>query len=349
LKFYDEAKIYVRAGDGGNGCVSFRRERFKPRGGPDGGDGGKGGDIRITATGRCQTLLDFRLRTHFKAPKGGNGQGNDKNGRKGEDLTLFVPLGTLVRDAESGEILADLTEEGQTFIAAKGGRGGKGNKHFATATHRTPRFAQKGEAGEERWLLLELKLLAQVGLVGLPNAGKSTLLSRLSQARPKIADYPFTTLTPHLGLVENEREERLIVADIPGIIAGAAAGAGLGLRFLKHIERTGVLLFLLDGSQTDPDPIQSYQTLLRELEAYHPGLLEKKRLLAVNKLDLPQTRERWPALKKAFEKLGQEVVPLSALTGEGIPLLKERLFSLGASCFEKREGSPPSAPPEKEG
>jgi GTP-binding protein len=326
LKFFDEAKIFVRSGDGGNGCLSFRRERFKPLGGPDGGDGGKGGDILIMATSQVQSLLDYHYRQHFKAPKGAHGQGNDRNGRKGQDLSLLVPLGTLVREAETGQLLADLTTEGQTIIVAQGGRGGKGNKHFATATHRTPRFAQKGEPGQEAWLLLELKVLAHVGLVGLPNAGKSTLLSQLSAARPKISDYPFTTLTPNLGILENDQGHRLTIADIPGIISGASQGAGLGLKFLKHIERTLILVFLLDGSLEEAEAALSFKTLIREMEAYNPDLLSKPRLVAVNKMDLPQAKANFEGIKKIFRKQHLKVIPLSAKSGEGINLLIDRLF-----------------------
>ena len=331
MKFFDEAKIFVRSGDGGNGCLSFRREKFIPRGGPDGGDGGKGGDVLITASSQSQTLQDYHFHQHFKAPKGTHGQGNDRHGRKGQDIRLIVPLGTLVREAETKQILADLTEEGQTLVVARGGRGGKGNKHFATATHRTPRFAQKGEPGTEAWLLLELKVLAHIGLVGLPNAGKSTLLSRLSAAKPKISDYPFTTLTPNLGILEDDQGQRLTIADIPGIIAGASTGAGLGLKFLKHIERTQVLLFLIDGSLTGEAPFFSYQTLIKEMESYNPNLLDKARLVVVNKMDLPGSKTRWSNIQKTFKKLGLEVIPISAKTGEGIPTLIDRLFSIHAN------------------
>jgi GTP-binding protein len=326
LKFFDEAKIFIRSGDGGNGCVSFLRERFKPYGGPNGGDGGKGGDVLITASSQCHSLEDYHYRQHFKAPKGMHGQGNERNGRKGEDIRLIVPLGTLIREAETGQILADLTTEGQTIIAAHGGRGGKGNKHFATATHRTPKFAQKGEPGSESWLFLELKVLAHVGLVGLPNAGKSTLLSQLSAAKPKISDYPFTTLTPNLGILENDQGHRLTIADIPGIIAGASQGAGLGLKFLKHIERTLILVFLLDGSLPEEESYLSYQTLIKEMEAYNPALLAKPGLVAINKLDLPVGKANFEKTKKAFKKDQLEVIPLSAKTGEGVPLLIHSLF-----------------------
>ena len=331
MKFFDEAKIFVRSGDGGNGCLSFRRERFRPLGGPDGGDGGKGGDVLITATSKVQSLLDYHFKQHFKAPKGGHGQGNDRNGRKGGDIRLLVPLGTLIREAETGQIIADLTEEGQTIVVAQGGRGGKGNKHFATATHRTPRFAQKGEPGQETWLFLELKVLAHVGLVGLPNVGKSTLLSQLSAARPKISSYPFTTLAPNLGILENDRGLRLTIADIPGIISGASQGAGLGLKFLKHIERTQILVFLIDGSLEGEDPYLSFQTLIKEMKAYNPDLLSKPRLVIVNKMDLSSAKTNLARLKKVFKKEQIEVIPLSAKTGEGIPLLIEHLFNPVAS------------------
>lgn len=326
MKFFDEAKIFVKSGDGGNGCLSFRRERFRPLGGPDGGDGGKGGDVLITATSKVQSLLDYHFKQHFKAPKGGHGQGNDRNGRKGEDIRLVVPLGTLIREDETKRIIADLTEEGQTIVVAQGGRGGKGNKHFATATHRTPRFAQKGESGQEVWLFLELKILAHVGLVGLPNAGKSTLLSQLSAAKPKISDYPFTTLAPNLGILENDRGLRLTIADIPGIISGASQGAGLGLKFLKHIERTQILVFLIDGSLEGEDPYLSFQTLIKEMKAYNPDLLDKPRMVVVNKMDLPSAKANFTRLKKTFKKDHTEVIPLSAKTGEGLPLLIRHLF-----------------------
>lgn len=327
MKFYDEAKIFVRSGDGGNGCLSFRRERFKPHGGPDGGDGGKGGDVLITATSQCHSLEDYHYKRHFKAPKGAHGQGNERNGRKGPDISLIVPLGTLVRDSETGLLLADFTAEGQTIVIARGGRGGKGNRHFATARHRTPRFAQKGEPGQESWLFLELKVLAHIGLVGFPNAGKSTLLSKLSAAKPKISDYPFTTLTPNLGILENDQGQRLTIADIPGIIAGASQGAGLGLKFLKHIERTEKLVFLIDGSLPEEGPCQSFETLIQEMEAFNPTLLTKPRLVAVNKMDLPSARANFERTRKALEKHRLEVIPISGKTGEGLPELIHNLFS----------------------
>lgn len=326
MKFFDEAKIFIRSGDGGNGCVSFRRERFKPWGGPDGGDGGKGGDVLITASSQYQTLEDYHFRLHFKAPKGAHGQGNDRNGRKGQDLRLHVPLGTLIRESETGNILADLISEGQTLVVAQGGRGGKGNTHFATSTHRSPKFAQPGEPGVETWLHLELKVLAHVGLVGLPNAGKSTLLSRLSAAKPKISDYPFTTLTPNLGVLEDLQGRRLTIADIPGIIDGASRGAGLGLKFLKHVERTQILVFLIDGSKAEAAALD-YQTLLKELKAYNPELLKKPRMVAINKMDLASSPRHFEKIKKILASSELVVIPVSAKTGEGIASLIKNLFN----------------------
>jgi GTP-binding protein len=326
LKFVDEARIFIRSGDGGRGCVSFRREKFKPFGGPDGGDGGRGGDVVITGTARLHSLLDFRYRRHFKAAAGGHGAGNDRHGRQGRNLRITVPLGTVVREAETGRILADLTSEGQSLVAAQGGRGGKGNRHFATATHQAPRFAQEGEPGMERWLLLELKLLAQVGLVGLPNAGKSTLLSRISSARPKVADYPFTTLTPNLGVVSDETGRRLTVADVPGLVEDAASGAGLGLKFLRHVERTLGLIYLIDGSEANP--LKSFEILLKEMQSFDPRLLEKPALVAVNKIDLPQSRAQFPKIAPALTWQGRPPLAVSAETGEGIPELVAGMFRL---------------------
>ena len=327
MKFIDEARIVIRSGDGGKGCISFRRERFKPFGGPDGGDGGRGGGVLLTATSRIYSLLDFRYRKHFKAARGGHGEGNDRHGRNGADVHIPVPLGTVVRDAQTGLILADLVEEGQTWIAASGGRGGKGNRHFATATHQTPRFAQDGEPGEERGLALELKLLAQVGLVGLPNAGKSTLLSRISSARPKIGDYPFTTLVPNLGVLEDGSGRRLTVADIPGIIEGAGSGAGLGLQFLRHIERTLLLIYLIDGSE--PNPLKSFQILLKEVKAFNPLMADKPALVAVNKKDLPVAERQFPKIAARLKGFGYPVVFISAQTGEGVDALIRQIFQLG--------------------
>ena len=319
MKFVDEARIFVKAGDGGNGCVSFRRERFIPRGGPDGGDGGKGGDVILLADGQLSTLLDFSYPQQFRATKGAHGKGKDRTGKGGEDLIVRIPAGTLIRDDRSGEVLEDLLFEGQRFLAARGGRGGRGNTRFATSTHRAPRRAERGEAGEERWLRLELKLLADVGLIGYPNAGKSTLLSKISSARPKIADYPFTTLVPNLGVVEREEGGSFIVADIPGLIEGASKGTGLGLTFLRHVERTRVLVHLLDISEgPSRNPIHDFHALNHELRNYHVSLEEKPQKVALNKVDLPSVRERAAEVVEQFEKMGQRLYLISGRTGEGV-------------------------------
>jgi len=283
-RFVDRVKIYVKAGDGGSGCVSFRREKYVPRGGPDGGDGGDGGDVLLLADPQLLTLYDFYHQVHFRAENGRPGQGKKMKGRDGEDLILRVPVGTVVMDAETGEVLGDLTEPYQTLVVARGGRGGRGNAHFATPTRQAPRFAEPGKPGEERWLILELKLIADVGLVGLPNAGKSTLLSRISAARPKIADYPFTTLEPNLGVVKLPEGETFVVADLPGLIEGAHKGVGLGHEFLRHVERTRVLLFVLSVDREDL--YADYQTLRKELKLYNQALLQKDYLIAINKIDL---------------------------------------------------------------
>jgi GTP-binding protein len=324
MKFVDEVRIHVKAGDGGNGCVSFRRERFVPRGGPNGGDGGKGGDVILRADAQYSTLLDLTYPKKFLAQKGTHGKGKDQAGRDGKDLIIRVPAGTLVRDDQGGKVLQDLLLDGQQFIAAKGGRGGRGNARFATSTHRAPRHAEKGEKGEERWLWLELKLLADIGLIGYPNVGKSTLLSKISSATPKIADYPFTTLTPNLGVVRKEDHRSFVVADIPGLIEGASRGAGLGLTFLRHVERTRLLIHLLDVSEgTHRNPVRDFQALNHELEAYHPSLREKNQIVALNKIDLPSVRERTADLKKQFEEMGYRLFLISGKTGEGVRELLE--------------------------
>ena len=324
MKFVDEAKIHVKAGDGGTGCVSFRRERFVPRGGPDGGDGGKGGDVILQADGQLSTLLDLTYPQQLRARSGTHGKGKGKTGRDGEDRIIRVPVGTIIRDDQTGEVLQDLVTEGQEFVAAKAGRGGRGNARFATSTHRAPRRADKGEKGEERWLRLELKLLADIGLVGYPNVGKSSLLSRISSAKPKIADYPFTTLSPNLGVVGREDHRPFVVADIPGLIERASQGAGLGLTFLRHVERTRLLVHLLDLSK-DPlrSPIDDFNTLNRELRAFQPSLQEKPQIVAMNKIDLAVARERATEFKQQFEEMGYRVYMISAMTGEGIEELVE--------------------------
>jgi GTP-binding protein len=324
MKFVDEARIHVKAGDGGNGCVSFRRERFIPRGGPDGGDGGKGGDVILQADAQLSTLLDFTYPKLFRAQKGTHGKGKDQTGRTGENLLIRVPAGTLVRDDQTGEVLQDLLFDGQRFIASEGGRGGRGNAKFATPTLRAPRRAEKGKKGEERWLRLELKLLADVGIIGFPNVGKSTLLSKISSARPKIADYPFTTLVPNLGVVIREEHRPFVVADIPGLIEGASQGAGLGLNFLRHVERTRLLIHLLDISEgTSGNPINDFHALNDELNAYHPSLGGKIQIVALNKIDLPPVRKKAEEFEKPFEKMGHRLYFISGRTGEGVEVLME--------------------------
>ncbi len=325
MKFIDEVKIHVTSGAGGAGCVSFRREKFIPRGGPDGGDGGKGGDVIFEVSSAISTLLDLRYRPHLKAERGRNGMGKDRHGAKGDDLKVLVPPGTVVRDAETDEVLADLTEPGEELVLLKGGRGGQGNARFATATHKAPRFAQPGEPAEERWLRLELKLMADVGLLGFPSVGKSSLIARVSAARPKIADYPFTTLAPNLGVVQYKNYRSFVMADIPGLIEGAHEGAGLGHRFLKHVERTDILLHMLDLSwMPERDPVREYEALNRELRLFNPELAEKRQIVVVNKIDLPHVRENLLQVTSWFTERGLAVFPISAATGEGIsPLLDE--------------------------
>ncbi len=314
--FFDEAKIYVKAGDGGNGCVSFRREKYVPLGGPNGGDGGKGGDVYLVANPHLNTLINFKHRIHFKAQRGGHGRGKKQKGRQGEDLFIEVPPGTVVRDAETGELIADLTEAGQRALVARGGQGGRGNAAFATPTNQAPRIAERGEPGQERWLYLELKLIADVGIVGVPNAGKSTLLSVVSAARPKIADYPFTTLEPNLGVVSLDDYTSFVMADIPGLIEGAHAGAGLGHEFLRHIERTRMIIHLLDGASADP--LADYESINKELALFNPELARKPQLVVLNKMDLPQARSLWPSVEKAIKARGQRAMSISAVTGEGV-------------------------------
>lgn len=339
MKFVDVVRIRVKAGDGGNGCISFRRERYIPKGGPNGGDGGKGGDVILQADAQLSTLLDLSYPQQFRAPKGAHGKGKDQTGRNGADLIVRVPAGTLVQDDATGEILQDLLSDGEQFVVATGGRGGRGNARFATSTIRAPRHAEKGKEGEERSLRLDLKLLADVGLIGLPNAGKSTLLSQISSARPKIAAYPFTTLTPNLGVVANEEGRSFVVADIPGLIEGASRGAGLGLTFLRHIERTNLLVHLLDLSEEPArDPLKDFRSLNDELIAYHPSLGEKVQIVALNKIDLPSVREKIPEVKSLFEKIGHRLYPISGKTGEGVEKLVEAIADNVKSISEKNNG-----------
>jgi len=339
MKFVDEVRIHVKAGDGGNGCVSFRRERFIPKGGPNGGDGGKGGDVILEANAQLSTLLDLSYPQQFRAPKGSHGKGKDQTGRNGEDLVISVPTGTLVRDEETGEVLQDLTMEGQRYMAAQGGRGGRGNARFATSTRRAPRIAEKGEEGQDRRLRLELKLLADVGLVGYPNVGKSTLLSKISSARPKIAGYPFTTLSPNLGVVAIAGHKPFVVADIPGLIEGASKGLGLGLRFLRHIERTHLFVHLLDITEGRPqDPLKDFRALNSELEAYQPSLSLKKQIVAVNKIDVPGVRAKASHFIEPFMKLGYRLYLISANTGEGLDELVKAISELLRSAPRDRGG-----------
>ncbi|SHE86014.1 GTP-binding protein [Desulfofundulus australicus DSM 11792] len=326
--FYDTAKIYVRGGDGGNGCVAFRREKYVPEGGPAGGDGGRGGNVILKVDPGLRTLVDFRYQRHYKAERGQHGMGKNMHGRQGEDLILRVPPGTVVRDAATGEVIADLVYPGQEAVVARGGRGGRGNARFATAVNRAPRLAEKGEPGEERWLELELKLLADVGLVGFPNAGKSTLIARVSAARPKIASYPFTTLVPNLGVVRVGEGRSFVMADIPGLIEGAHAGAGLGHHFLRHTQRTRVLVHVLDIAGSEGrDPLQDFEIVNRELALYDPDLAARPMVVAANKMDLTGAAENLERLRGA---LGDryEIFPISALDGEGTAPLIYRLADL---------------------
>lgn len=320
MKFIDEATITVQSGHGGSGCVSFRREKFIPKGGPDGGDGGKGGDIIIRATTRKRTLYDFRFKRKFHAQNGKGGQGRQKTGKSGDDLIIDVPPGTLVVNAETGELVHDFTLPDIPVVIARGGRGGQGNARFKSSTHRTPRFAQPGEPGEAFTLKLELKSLADVGIMGFPNAGKSTLISRISAAKPKIADYPFTTLTPNLGVVENEHGEPFVVADIPGLIKGASDGAGLGIRFLRHIERTQLLVHLIDATEIDPDvPLSRYNAINAELAKYSETLAQKPQVVVLNKIDLPGADVAVELFQMADPSI--EFFTISAATGKGVSKL----------------------------
>jgi GTP-binding protein len=324
--FLDSVKIWLRAGDGGAGASTFRREAHVPRGGPDGGDGGRGGSIHLRVDPGQTTLRDYQHRHHFKAQPGGRGERARRHGKAGDDLILDVPPGTAVYDDASGALLADLVATGQIAMIARGGRGGLGNTHFATATHQAPKHAQKGEPGEERWVRLELRLIADVGLVGLPNAGKSTLLAAVTAARPKIADYPFTTLEPNLGVLDLGDDRRPTIADVPGLIEGASGGAGLGHAFLRHVERTRVLVHVVDGSDRDPE--WDYDVIREELRAHDPALLEKPLVVAFNKIDLPSAGERWPAFREARAKQGVDSVAISAATGEGIAAFRRTVAGL---------------------
>ncbi len=325
MRFIDEVEILAIGGGGGRGCCAFRREKYVPRGGPSGGDGGRGGNVVLRADHRLNTLLELRYRPRLLAGRGEHGRGKEQYGRGGDDLEMAVPVGTIVSDAATGEVLADLRREGDVVIAAHGGRGGRGNMHFATPTHRAPRRADPGEPGEERTLRLELRLLADVGVVGFPNAGKSSLIARISAARPRIADYPFTTLVPQLGVVRVDEGATFVVADIPGLIEGAHEGAGLGTRFLRHLARTSVLVHLLDLSpDSGRDPVSDYDVINRELELADPALAAKPQVVAGNKVDLVEGRERFEAARAALARRGIDLLGISAATGHGIPELVGR-------------------------
>jgi len=326
--FLDHAKIFAKSGSGGNGCVSFRREKYVPKGGPNGGDGGKGGDVIFKATSQLATLIDFRYKAHYNAQKGDHGQGGLKTGKNGVDAVILVPCGSIIKDFETEEVLAELLKDGEKVIILKGGRGGKGNNHFKNATNQAPRIAQPGEAGQEKTILIELKLIADVGLVGFPNAGKSTLISKVSAAKPKIADYAFTTLIPNLGIVRYKEYDSFVVADIPGIIEGASSGKGLGIQFLQHIERTRILLFLIDSTnltnaKTKKEILESYEVLLKELKDYEANLLDKPRIICFTKIDaiIEDVRKKLQTLKTKEEK-----ILISSVTGEGLEELKVMIW-----------------------
>ncbi len=326
----DYAKILVKAGNGGNGCVSFRREKFVPKGGPNGGDGGNGGNVKFKADRSLATLIDFRYKKIYKAGAGKHGMGGDKTGKTGEDAVINVPCGSIIKDAATSEILADLIKDGQTYLAAKGGKGGKGNARFATATNQAPRNAEPGGKGEEKEIIIELKLIADVGLVGLPNAGKSTLISKISAAKPKIADYPFTTLQPNLGIVRYKDYNSFVVADIPGLIEGAHLGKGLGIRFLKHIERTKILVFLIDSTLIPykENKTEDYETLVNELKGYDISLLDKPKIICFTKIDA-LGEEQISELNKIKFKKSKEKIPvlkISSVSGENLSKLKDMIW-----------------------
>jgi GTPase len=337
--FFDEAKIFVKAGNGGDGCVSFRREKYVPFGGPSGGNGGRGGSVCLLADPGLNTLIDFKKRSHFKAQSGEPGRGKNQFGKWGDDWIIPVPLGTVVRDAATGELLADLTVPSQKVVVARGGHGGRGNATFATSTNQAPRLAERGEPGEERWITLELKSIADVGLVGVPNAGKSTFLAAVSAAHPKIADYPFTTLEPNLGVVTLDTRESFVVADIPGLIEGAHEGAGLGHKFLRHVERTRVIIHLLNGLSADP--VADYDQIREELALFNERLASKPELIVFNKMDLPDVQTTWPQVQQTFAARGLEILSISAATGKGVKDVLWRIDEMLKSI--------PIAPLEPEG
>ena len=342
--FIDEAKIRVKAGDGGNGCMAFRREKFVPRGGPSGGDGGHGGDIVMESSERHNTLIHFRFNPEYKGERGRHGEGSNRSGKEGHEVVLRVPVGTILYDADTGERIHDFSRPDERLVIARGGRGGRGNQHFATPTHQAPREHELGRAGEERYYRLELKLLADVGLVGYPNAGKSTLISRISAARPKIADYPFTTLEPNLGVVTTGKpphDDSYVVADIPGLIEGASTGHGLGTQFLRHVERTRLLLHLIDVSDASgrPDPTQDFQVIMNELESWGAELEKKPMIVVASKIDVANP-EKLTKLKRFASRRKLPFMAISAVTGEGIEKLK---YTVGEKVKELR-GKPADGP-----
>jgi GTP-binding protein len=342
MNFIDEAKIHVKAGDGGNGVVAFRREAHLPTGGPSGGDGGDGGSVTFETSGDLSTLLDFRFQQHYRAERGENGRNRDQFGKSGESLLIKVPIGTQIFDDSTGELIADFTALGQRQVICQGGKGGRGNLHFKTPWNQAPRTAENGTPGEERSIRLQLKLLADVGLLGYPNAGKSTFIARVSRARPKIANYPFTTLVPQLGVVGLSEHRSFVLADIPGLIEGAAEGAGLGHRFLRHVERCRVLLHLIEISpEPGRDPIKDHRIICGELAKYDPELASRPQIVALTKLDLTETREAYPGWKKKFARKKIDLLALSAATGEGVPEVLERLWTLSRSGVpESHDGAP---------
>ncbi|HTN72716.1 MAG TPA: GTPase ObgE [Methylomirabilota bacterium] len=338
MKFIDEVKIRVIAGDGGRGCVSFRREKFVPRGGPNGGNGGHGGDVVAEADPQLTTLLDLRYQKQYKAGRGEHGMGKDCHGRRGDDRVIKVPVGTIIRDAKTAELMADLQTAGERVVVAAGGRGGKGNAHFVSSTHRSPRFAQPGEPGEDRELEIELRLLADVGIIGLPNAGKSTLIAAISAVRPKIADYPFTTLVPNLGVVGYDEGKSFVVADIPGLIEGAHEGQGLGHKFLRHVTRTSLLIHLLDASAIDEnDLLAQWKTVNRELELFDPELAKKPQIVVANKIDLPDGRQNAKILAKKLPKAYKPLHMISAATTEGVRALVQHVGAMLEKTKPQRE------------
>jgi len=341
MQFIDEATLFVKAGDGGDGAIAFRREKFVPKGGPSGGDGGRGGDVTLLADRNLSTLLDLRYRHKLIAPRGENGASRDCHGRGAKALVVRVPVGTTVYDASGGEPLGDLVAHDQDLVVARGGSGGQGNMRFTTPSNRAPRKATPGEPGEERTIRLELKLLADVGLVGLPNVGKSSIITRLSAARPRIADYPFTTLVPNLGVVEIGPGASFVMADIPGLIRGAASGAGLGLRFLRHVQRTAVLLYVVaQDASGEGDLLDDLEALRAEVAAFDPSLATRARLVVLNKADLPETRDAAPALREALAEAGETLLVCSAATGEGLDTVKAALIAELAA--RAREEVPPT-------